>query len=56
MRNTALVTGVICLLLAVIVIIFADGPRRIYSGSFFILLSVVMLWNTRRWHKLDKED
>ena len=49
MRNVALVSGVLFVVLAVIVFVFADGLRRWYSGAFFALLGVVTLLNA--WHR-----
>ncbi len=47
MRKMAMVTGILCLVLSVIVFVFADGPRRWYSGIFFAVLGTVMLVNTK---------
>ena len=47
MNRFQLVMGLICLVLAVVILIFADGLRRWYSGGFFLLLGVVMLLGAR---------
>ena len=49
MSKMALVTGVLCVVLAVIILVFADGLRRWYSGIFFAIIGTVMLINARRW-------
>jgi hypothetical protein len=33
--------AIVCFLLAIIIFIFADGAKRIYSGGFFTLLGIV---------------
>jgi len=43
MRKMQLFIGILFILLAVIVFIFADGDRRIYSGIFFAFLGIVIL-------------
>lgn len=48
MNRTQLVIGVICLGLAAVIFVLAEGARRIYAGSFFALLGVVMLVNAKR--------
>lgn len=45
MKKLAVVLGVLFLLLAVIVLVFADGLRRWYSGLFFALIGTVTLLN-----------
>ncbi|PLX22414.1 MAG: hypothetical protein C0600_16640 [Ignavibacteria bacterium] len=50
-RNKAfIILGILCVVLAVIVFIFADGLRRWYSGIFFAIIGTVMLnaWRSRR--------
>jgi hypothetical protein len=49
MSKTAIVLGILCLVLAAVILVFADGLRRWYSGGFFALMGVVMLVNARRW-------
>jgi hypothetical protein len=51
MSKAALVTGILCIVLAVIVFVFADGLRRWYSGIFFALIGTVMLANVLRWKR-----
>jgi hypothetical protein len=41
MRKVAAISALACLALAVIVFVFADGARAVYSGLFFIMLAVV---------------
>ena len=48
MQNLPLVLAFFSFLVAIIVLIFADGARSIYSGLFFIMLGVVLLLNARR--------
>ncbi len=38
-----LLLAIACLILAVVIFVFADGARRIYSGGFFALVGVVNL-------------
>jgi hypothetical protein len=55
MSKSALVVGILGVVMAVIVFVFADGLRRWYSGIFFAVLGIVMLINARRWgHAADK--
>ena len=48
MNRTQTIIGGICLVLAAVIFVFAEGARRIYAGSFFALLGVVTLVNARR--------
>ena len=48
MRKLPLVLAVVSFLLAVIVFVFAEGARSVYSGLFFVVLGVVSLVNARR--------
>ena len=48
MRKMQLFFGILFILLAVIVFIFGDGYRRIYSGIFFALIGVGTLVQTFR--------
>ena len=52
MSKVALVSGILFIVLAVIVFVFADGLRRWYSGIFFALIGTVMLLNTLRWRRV----
>ena len=52
MSRLALVTGIISLLVMVVVLVFADGPRRWYSGSLFGLIGTLMLVNAIRWRRV----
>lgn len=47
MSKTQLVIGVICLALAAVIFVFAEGARRIYSGGFFTVVGAVVLLNAR---------
>ncbi len=49
MNRVGLVCGILCVVLAVIVFVFADGLRRWYSGMFFAIMGAVLLVNARRW-------
>ncbi len=49
MNGAGLVWGILYLVLAVIVFVFADGLRRWYSGIFFAIMGTVLLVNARRW-------
>ena len=53
MSKVALVFGILCVVLAVIVFVFADGLRRYYSGIFFAIMGTVMLVNALRWRHGD---
>ena len=48
MSKVTLVVGILCIVLAVIVFVFADGLRRWYSGIFFTVIGTVMLLNALR--------
>jgi hypothetical protein len=51
MSKMALMLGILCVVVAVVVLIFADGLRRWYSGLFFVFLAVVMFANAARWRR-----
>jgi hypothetical protein len=51
MNKVALVSGVLSIVLAVIVFVLADGPRRWYSGIFFAVMGTVLLANAMRWRR-----
>jgi len=55
MRRVALYFGSFFLVLALVILIFADGLRRWYSGIFFALIGTVTLLNTLRWRRTSKE-
>ena len=43
------VFSILCILLAVVVFVFAEGLRRWYSGIFFVIIGIVLLVNALRW-------
>jgi len=47
LRKVALTVGPTCLVLAAVILIYADGLRRWYSGLFFALIGAVLLLNAR---------
>jgi len=51
MSRMALAAGILCILLMVVVFVFADGPRRWYSGGFFAVMGTVLLVNAVRWNR-----
>jgi hypothetical protein len=51
MSKMAAVIGILSLAVAVVVFVFAEGPRRWYSGSFFVIIGAVMLANAIRWRR-----
>jgi hypothetical protein len=52
MSKVALLTAIICAVMAVVVFVFADGLRRWYSGIFFAVMALVMLLNALRWRRV----
>jgi hypothetical protein len=46
-KKSSLTFGIIFLLLAVVVFIFADGLRRFYSGGFFLILALILFASSR---------
>ena len=48
MSKLALVLGVLFILLALIILVFAEGLRRWYSGIFFAIIGTVTLLNALR--------
>ena len=52
MSKMALVAGIICLFATIVILIFADGARRWYSGLFFAVIGAVMFVNAARWRRL----
>ena len=55
MNKVGLVCGILCIVLAVIVFVFADDLRRWYSGIFFAIIGTVMLVNAWRWRRAANE-
>jgi len=45
LHKKALIIGIVFLILAAVVFVFADGARRYYSGGFFALLGIVLILN-----------
>lgn len=43
MKSFHWVAGAFCLGLAVVILLFAEGLRRWYSGGFFLVMGVAML-------------
>lgn len=48
MRNTPVILAIVSFILAAVIFIFADGARRWYSGTFFVLVGVAILLNAKR--------
>lgn len=42
--KTKLLIAIACLILAVVIFVFAEGARRLYSGGFFALIGLVGLY------------
>jgi len=51
MSRMACVLGILLLVLAVIVLVFADGLRRWYGGIFFAIMGTASLVNAMRWRR-----
>ena len=51
----ALFSGIVLIVLAVIVLVFAHGPRRWYSGIFFAIMGIAVLLNALRWRRTRDE-
>ena len=41
MKKTPLIISLACLALAIVIFVFAEGARAVYSGLFFAMLAVV---------------
>jgi hypothetical protein len=54
MKRVSLVVGSLCLIVAIVVFVFADGLRRWYSGLFFLLIGVISFANYLRWRRDSK--
>jgi hypothetical protein len=48
MSRLAFVTGIIFLAVMIVILLFADGPRRWYSSAFFAFIGTQMLVNVAR--------
>jgi len=48
MNRLSLILAVLSFALALIIFLLADGPRRWYSGVFFVVLGAVMLASAKR--------
>jgi len=46
MRITS-VAGILAIILGLAILTLAEGPRRYYSGGFFVALGLVILWRAR---------
>jgi uncharacterized membrane protein YfcA len=47
----ALATAILSFIFAIVILFFADGIRRWYSGGFFILIAIVMFFNYLRFER-----
>jgi len=47
LRRFSLFTGIVALALGLAILLFATGLRRYYSGLFFVVMALVMLWRAR---------
>jgi len=57
MSKVALVSGILCIVLAVVIFIFAEGLRRWYSVIFFTLIGVViMIGSVRHRRAADQQN
>ncbi len=57
MTKVALVSGIFFIVIAVIVLVLADGLRRWYSGIFFAIIGTVALVSYMRWRRAaDRQD
>jgi len=48
MNRTQLAIAIVCLALAAVIFVFADGARRVYAGGLFLVLGIVTLVNAKR--------
>jgi hypothetical protein len=48
MKKPSLIIGLVFLVLAIVIFIFADGLRRYHSGGFFLLMAVVLFLQSSR--------
>ena len=48
MSKASLAVAVICFALAAVILVFADGFRRVYAGAFFVMLGVVTVLSAKR--------
>ena len=55
MQKALLILGIIFLVLAVVIFVFADGLRRYYSGGFFLVIGIACIANALRSPGKDKE-
>lgn len=53
MKKTLLIIPLVCIALAIVIFVFAEGARAVYSGSFFAMLAVVVFvtWWVRFRHR-----
>jgi cell division protein FtsW (lipid II flippase) len=54
MSRKNLGAAIACFVLAILIFIFADGYRRLYSGIFFVVIGAVLLANA--WRSRDQPD
>ncbi len=55
MNRMARVLGILCFVVAAVVLLLGDGPRRWYSGIFFVVIGVVMMTSAKRWRSATDE-
>lgn len=48
MKKSYLIIGIISLMAAAVIFIFASGMRRIYSGILFTIFGLVLISNARQ--------
>jgi len=47
MARLTLLAGTVALVFGLVILVFAEGLRRYYSGLFFLLMGAVLLWKYR---------
>ena len=55
MEKKALIIGILCLAVAIVILVFADPPRQWYAGGFFAVLGTVIIGNADRRRQAAKE-
>jgi hypothetical protein len=51
MNKVTLIVGILCMVLALVIFVFAEDLRRWYSGGFFAIIGTLMLLNAWRWRR-----
>lgn len=53
MKTPHIIISIACIAIAVVIFVFADGARAVYSGLFFIVIGAVVFFNAWRQARME---